>query len=77
MWIKRTIKDEDESFKISHMISGIGNSLGLVSAILFGFLFEKGKISWVKNSFLYITYINILFTGKRYLFLIYYILFFI
>lgn len=31
------------------MISGIGNSLGLVSAIIFGFLFEKGSISIVKN----------------------------
>lgn len=48
MWIKRDIDDEQESFNLGHMISGIGNSIGLVSAIIFGFLFEKGRISMVK-----------------------------
>jgi len=48
LWIKRDVDDEQESFKLGHMISGIGNSIGLVSAIIFGFLFEKSRISVVK-----------------------------
>jgi hypothetical protein len=47
LWVKRDIHDEQESFRLGHMISGIGNSLGLLSAIIFGFLFQKGKISMV------------------------------
>jgi len=31
------------------MISGIGNSVGLISALLFGFLLEKKNLSIVNN----------------------------
>jgi hypothetical protein len=34
------------------MISGIANSVGLVSALLFGFLLEKRKVSVVINLYL-------------------------
>lgn len=50
LWIKREVKDEQESFRLGHMISGIGNSIGLVSALIFGFFFEKKKISIVINN---------------------------
>jgi hypothetical protein len=45
MWVKQHDITEDQSVNLGHMISGIGNSVGLVSALLFGFLLEKRKVS--------------------------------
>jgi hypothetical protein len=47
LWIKKEISEETEAVNLSHMISGIGNSLGLVSALIFGFFCEKRRISIV------------------------------
>lgn len=49
LWIKREISEETEAINLSHMISGIGNSLGLISALIFGFFCEKRRISIVKK----------------------------
>jgi hypothetical protein len=45
MWVKQHNISEEESINLGHMISGIANCFGLVSALLFGFLFEKKKVS--------------------------------
>jgi hypothetical protein len=36
---------EDDQAKLGHTITGIANCVGLVGALLFGFLFEKKKIA--------------------------------
>ncbi len=47
MWVKQHDITEEQSVNLGHMISGIGNSVGLVSALLFGFLLEKKRVSIV------------------------------
>ena len=47
MWVKQNDITEEQSVNLGHMISGIGNSVGLVSALLFGFLLEKRRVSTV------------------------------
>jgi hypothetical protein len=47
MWVKKHEMPEKDSVNLAHMISGIGNSCGLVSALLFGFMLEKKKTSSV------------------------------
>jgi hypothetical protein len=45
--------DEKEQINLSHKITGIGSSVGLVGALMFGFFFEKRKIS---NVHIYINF---------------------
>ncbi len=45
MWIKQHDITQEELVHYGHMISGIGNSLGQISALLFGFLFVKQRVS--------------------------------
>lgn len=60
MWVKSYEGGtEDEARKQSSMISGIGNVVGLFSALLFGFYFDKKKSSlilFVANSFVVVGY---------------------
>jgi hypothetical protein len=48
MWVKQFKMTEDQGVKLGHMISGIGNSVGLISAVVFGFFLEKKRTSTVK-----------------------------
>jgi predicted MFS family arabinose efflux permease len=46
LWVKSFGQDdEDQSFSQGHMITGIAQCFGLVSAALIGFIFEKQKPS--------------------------------
>lgn len=49
LWVKQHNISEEESVNLGHMITGIANSVGLVSALVFGFLLEKKKVSNVNN----------------------------
>ena len=49
MWIKQHDMTDKESVNLGLMISEIGNSIGLVSALLFGFLYQKNKVSNVRK----------------------------
>lgn len=45
IFVKHFISDSDEAYSLAMMYSGIAQSLGMVSAVLFGFVFEKAKHS--------------------------------
>ena len=47
MWVKQNDISDTEAINLGHMISGIGNSVGLISALLFGFMLERKKTSSV------------------------------
>ena len=49
MWIKQHDYPEKELVDLGQKISGIGNSIGLVSALLFGYLYKKNKVSNVRK----------------------------
>ena len=59
MWVKQFEipggdKDVEDAKAVTrgHMISGIGNSVGLVSALLFGCLLEKKRVSTVSPKYI-------------------------
>ena len=45
LWTKDYISDKDEAYKRAMMISGIAQVGGIISSVLFGFIFEKAKNS--------------------------------
>lgn len=49
MWVKQHDMSEKEEVNLGHMISGIGNSIGLVAALMFGYLYHKNKASNVRK----------------------------
>jgi hypothetical protein len=49
MWVKQFESSDEKAVNRGHMIGGIGNSFGLISALLFGCLLEKKRVSTVRS----------------------------
>ena len=45
MWVKKFYADVNEGYVRGNIISGIANVVGMVSAFLFGFVYESSKMT--------------------------------
>lgn len=64
LWCKKYIIDKDEAYKTGMMLSGIGQVAGLISSVLFGFIFDKATYSThliINNSCIIAGYISLIF----------------
>ncbi len=64
LWCKKYIIDKDEAYKTGMMLSGIGQVAGLISSVLFGFIFDKASYSThliINNTCIILGYISLIF----------------
>lgn len=64
LWVRRFYEDKAEALNRTLMISGIGSTVGMISAVLFGFCYDKAKIKnllVINNLCILIGYVSLLF----------------
>lgn len=64
LWVRKFYEDKKVAYDRTMMISGIGSTIGMVSAIIFGFLYEKAKIKvllTINNLCIVVGYSTLLF----------------
>jgi predicted MFS family arabinose efflux permease len=68
MWVKTYMSDNDEAYSRAMMLSGIANVVGMISAVLFGFIFENARsttLLLINNLLVVIGYSMLLFIDEK------------